>query len=85
MAAGWLDASTTGCFLFRSSPEFVEPETEELTVSGNLSVTTDIVGVGTSAGATPFTSGGAESSCSSGLTSGSGGGGLGGFGSSRDG
>lgn len=77
--------STTGRFLFRSSPEFVKPETDESTVSGNLSVTTDFVGVGTSAGATPFTNGGAEGSCGSGLVSGSAGGGVGGFGSSRDG
>lgn len=45
----------------------------------------EVLDDGGSAGATPFISTGAEASWGSGVTAGSGGGGVGGFGSSRDG
>ncbi len=72
VAGDWLDVPTTGPFLLGSSTELVEPVTGESRQSGNLSVTMEVLDVGGSAGATPFTSTGPEGSGGSGVISGSG-------------
>lgn len=58
VAGDWLEEP----FLPRSRPEFVETLTGESTVSGNLSVTMEVLEAGCSAGVTPFTSTGSEGS-----------------------
>ena len=59
VAGDWLDVGT---FLCRSRPVLAEPVMGESTVSGNPSATMDVLDVGGSAGATPFTSTGADGS-----------------------
>lgn len=72
VAGDWLDVPAAGTFLLRSGPEIVDPVTGWSTASGNLSVIMEVLDVGGSAGAIPFTSTGGEGSWGSGAISGSG-------------
>lgn len=74
-----------GTFLLRSTSEFVEFGTAESTKSATLWATMEVLDVGGSAGATPFTIEGVDGSWGSHVTAGSGWGEAGGFGSSKDG
>lgn len=72
VAVVWVEAPATGPFLLLSTAEFVVLVTGESMVSGNLLAMMEVLEVGGSAGATPFTSTGAEGSWGSGGTSDSG-------------
>lgn len=85
VAVDWLDVAAPGPTLLRFGPVVMELVTGESTVSGKVWANVEVLVVGDSPGAMPFTTTGTGSSFSTAVTSGSGSGAMGGFGSSREG